>query len=136
MNRFQAWLLHLSVIALTTTGAVFAWMRYAMTTDDPFAVANHPWQPTMLHLHVLAAPILVFALGLVFSSHVAPKIENRAKVRKKTGLSALWMIAPMVLSGYALQVVTNENAILTMKVTHWVSSGIFFLNHTERVNLV
>jgi hypothetical protein len=127
VTRLQAWLLHLSVIALTVTGAVFAWMRYAMKTDDPFAVANHPWQPHILHLHVLAAPIAVFALGLVFAGHVWAKYESGTKARRRSGIGALWMIAPMVLSGYLMQVVTNESAILAMKVTHWVSSGIFVL---------
>lgn len=127
MTRFQAWLLHVSVALLTVTGGVFAWMRYAMKTDDPFAVANHPWQPHMLHIHVIAAPIAVFALGLVFSRHIWPQYEMRVKARRRSGLGALWMIAPMVLSGYLMQVVTSETAIFAMKVTHWVSSGGFVL---------
>lgn len=127
MTRFQAWLLHGSVIALTLTGVVFAWMRYAMTTDDPFAVANHPWQPHMLHLHVLAAPVAVFALGLVYSGHILPKQQFRVMARRRTGLGALWMIVPMVLSGYLMQVVTGETALQVAKVTHWVSSGLFVL---------
>jgi len=127
VSRFQAWLLHVSVAAITITGAVYAWMRYAMTTDDPFAVANHPWQPHMLHLHVLAAPVLVFALGLVFADHIWPKYESRMQARRRSGVGALWMMIPMVASGYLLQVLTNETALQVMKVTHWVSSAVFLL---------
>lgn len=127
MSRFQAWLLHLSVGAITLTGGVYAWMRYAMETDDPFAVANHPWQPHALHLHVLAAPVVVFALGLVFTAHIWPKYELRVKARRWSGMGALWTIAPMVISGYLLQVLTNETALLAMKVTHWASSAVFVL---------
>jgi len=127
VTRLQTWILHGTVVMLAASGAVFAWMRYAMKTDDPFAVANHPLQPHMLHIHVLAAPIAVFAMGVVFAIHIAPKIENRSLARKKTGIGSLWMIAPMVLSGYLMQVVTSETAILAMKVMHWVSSSIFVL---------
>ena len=127
MSRFQAWLLHLSVAAITVTGAAYAWMRYAMTTDDPFAVVNHPWQPHALHLHVLAAPVIVFALGLVFADHIWPKYESRMRARRRSGVGALWTMIPMVASGYLLQVLTNETALQAMKVTHWVSSAIFVL---------
>lgn len=129
MTRLQAWLLHASVAALTVTGAVFAWMKYAMKTDDPFAVANHPWQPHMLHLHVIAAPVGVFALGLIFSSHIWPKYESRVRARRRSGVGALWMIAPMVLSGYLMQVFTGETAVLAMKITHWASSAVFVVTY-------
>ena len=40
MTKLQAWLLHLSVIVLTVTGVVFAWMKYWMKTDDPFSLVE------------------------------------------------------------------------------------------------
>lgn len=135
MSRFQAWLLHLSVAAITITGTVFAWMRYAMETDDPFAVANHPWQPHVLHLHVLVAPVVVFALGLVFTAHIWPKYEARVKARRWSGIGALWTIAPMVISGYLLQVLTNETALFATRVTHWVSSAVFILAYVAHQTL-
>lgn len=125
MTRLQAWLLHLSVLALTATGAAYAWMRYGMESNDPFAVANHPWQPHMLHVHVLAAPIAVFALGLVFSTHIWSKLAGGVKARRWSGLGGLWLLAPMILSGYLMQVVTGETTLLVVKIIHWVSAGLF-----------
>ncbi|MGK2856548.1 MAG: hypothetical protein ACSLFQ_05020 [Thermoanaerobaculia bacterium] len=125
MTPAQKLLLNATTAILTITGAVFAWMKYFMKTDDPFAVANHPWQPHMLHIHVVAAPVAVFVIGAIWAAHVKPKHEAGIKSRRKTGLAALWMIAPMVLSGYLMQVLTNERLVEAMKITHWVSSALF-----------
>ena len=40
-------------------------MRYFARSEDPFAIANHPWQPTLQHAHVLVAPLLVFSPRLM-----------------------------------------------------------------------
>lgn len=125
MTPAQKLLLNATTAILTITGAVFAWMKYFMKTDDPFAVANHPWQPHMLHIHVVAAPVAVFVIGAIWAVHVKPKHEAGIKSRRKTGLAALWMIAPMALSGYLMQVMTDERLVEAMKITHWVSSTLF-----------
>ena len=117
--------LNVTTALLTLTGAVFAWMKYFMKTDDPFAVANHPWQPHMLHLHVVAAPVAVFVIVVVWASLVKPKHDAGTKPRRKSGLAALWMIAPMALSGYLMQVLTNERLVEAMRITHWISSALF-----------
>ena len=59
MTRLEAWFLHVATILVGGGGLVYAWMRYFVRPDDPFAVVNHPWQPDVQHLHVLAAPLLV-----------------------------------------------------------------------------
>lgn len=125
MTPLQKFFLNATIAILTVTGAVFAWMKYFMKSDDPFAVANHPWQPGMLHVHVVVAPLAVFVIGAVWAGHVKPKHDAGIKARRKTGLGALWMIAPMVLSGYLMQVLTNERLVEAMRITHWVSSSLF-----------
>jgi len=127
MTPMQKLLLNVTTVVLTVTGAVFAWMKYFVKNDDPFAVANHPWQPYMLDAHVIVAPVALFVIGAVWASHVKPKHDAGAKPRRKSGLAALWMIAPMVLSGYFMQVLTNEKLVEAMRVTHWVSSALFVI---------
>ena len=56
MNRTEAWFVHLSTLLVGITGVIYAIMRYLMEPTDPFSVVNHPWQPTLQHLHVLVAP--------------------------------------------------------------------------------
>lgn len=127
MTPMQKLLLNVTSVVLTVTGVVYAWMKYFMKTDDPFAVANHPWQPYMLDVHVVVAPVALFVIGAVWATHVKPKHEAGTKSRRRSGLTALWMIAPMVLSGYLMQVLTNERLVEAMRILHWVSSAIFVL---------
>ena len=75
MTRLEAWFLHVATILVGGGGLVYAWMRYFVRPDDPFAVVNHPWQPDVQHLHVVAAPLLVFALGLIWQSHVRASLR-------------------------------------------------------------
>jgi hypothetical protein len=126
MTRLQAIFLHVSVAIVAATGVVFAWMKYGMKSDDPFAVANHPWQPYLLDLHVVFAPILVFALGWIFQGHILAKASSSSP-RKKSGISGMLLFAPMILSGYILQVVTNEGARHWSAVAHWITSSLFVL---------
>ncbi|HXO18770.1 MAG TPA: hypothetical protein VOA87_02470, partial [Thermoanaerobaculia bacterium] len=70
MTRLEAWTVHAATILVGSTGLVYAWMRYLLAPADPFAVVNHPLQPLVQHLHVLAAPLLVFAVGLIWRRHV------------------------------------------------------------------
>ena len=58
MTRLEAWFLHVATILVGGGGLVYAWMRYFVRPDDPFAVVNHPWQPAVhsqdRHQHAVA----------------------------------------------------------------------------------
>lgn len=125
MTPMQKLALNVTVALLTVSGAAFAWMKYFMTTDDPFAVANHPWQPYMLDVHVVAAPAALFVIGAIWAVHVKPKHDAGTRSRRKSGLAALWMIVPMALSGYLMQVLTGERIVEAMRIAHWISSSLF-----------
>ncbi len=125
MTRGQVLALQLSFWLTTLTGAVFAYMRYVMKSDDPFAVANHPWQPYMLAAHVVLAPVLLFALGWVFGNHIWPGFVRKEVPHRKSGVAAMAMIAPMTLSGYLLQIATSDALRQAMAAIHWATSTLF-----------
>jgi hypothetical protein len=127
MTRLEAICLHIAVALTTVSGAIFAYMKYAMTTDDPFAVANHPAQPFMLDAHVVTAPLLVFGFGLIFNGHIWWKYRSGFQGRRRSGLWSFSLIVPMVLSGYLLQATSGEGVRKAMMVTHWVSSAAFVI---------
>jgi len=121
VSRVQMLFLHLANLAVCGTGLVYAWMRYLVEPADDWAVVNHPWQPHMQHLHVLVAPLLVFALGLIWSTHVLGKLKNGRKNRiAGIGLTALFL--PMAASGYLLQVTVDPGWRWTWVWVHVVSS--------------
>lgn len=125
MSRTSVILVHLSIAAVAITGIVFAWMKYFMETDDPFAVANHPWQPGMLAAHVVVAPAAVFALGWLWNAHILPKLKSGTRARRKSGVVGAILIFPMTVSGVLLQASTSEALRTAMEWAHWISSGFF-----------
>lgn len=133
MNRAQRWTLDLAVILTTLTGVVFAVMKYFMKSDDPFAVANHPWQPHMLSVHVVAAPVLLFALGWTFGNHIWPKFNFGGPKHRRTGIAGMLLIAPMTLSAYLLQISTGDAMRQAMAVAHWVTSGVFVVAYAAHL---
>jgi hypothetical protein len=107
VTRFQLIVLQIANVAVAGTGLVYAWMRYAVAPTDEWAVVNHPLQPFVQHLHVLAAPLLVFAVGLIWSGHVVAKLHNGRRNRA-AGLGLMALFLPMAASGYLLQVAVDE----------------------------
>ena len=129
MSRPQLVFLHLSVALTAITGGVFAVMKYFMTSSDEFAVANHPLQPHMLAVHVVVSPLLLFVLGWTFSNHMLPKWRFGDGRNQRSGLASMWLIIPMTLSAYLLQVATNDTLREAMAIAHWVSSGVFVVGY-------
>lgn len=126
MSRTEIVFLHTSNVLVAATGVVYAVMRYLLQPTDEWAVVNHPWQPHVQHLHVLVAPALVFAVGLIWSTHVVPKLRNGRKARL-SGLVLLAWFAPMVVSGYALQITIGEGWRTAWIIVHLVSSVLWIL---------
>ncbi|HEX6085484.1 MAG TPA: hypothetical protein VF266_13225 [Thermoanaerobaculia bacterium] len=127
MSRLQLIWLHLTVALTAITGVVFAVMKYLLQSDDEFSVVNHPLQPHMLAIHVVVAPAVLFILGWAFSNHMLPKWRFGDGRNKRTGLAAMWLIAPMALSGYLLQVSVNETLREAMAWAHGITSAIFVI---------
>ena len=121
MSRTEIVLLHLANALVVATGVVYAVMRYLLEPAEEWAVVNHPWQPHLQHFHVLVAPALIFAVGLIWSTHVLSKLRNGRKGRM-TGLGLIVGLAPMVMSGYAIQITIDEGWRTAWIVVHLVSS--------------
>lgn len=108
MTRGEARFSHVATLAVGVTGLVYGWMRYFAEPEDPFAVVNHPLQPFFLHAHVVAAPLLVFAAGLIWRDHVWKRVRTGFPTRRKSGLGLTGVVFPMIASGYLLQVAESE----------------------------
>ncbi len=125
MTRWERWSFGLLWLVVALTGGVYFWMKYFTESSDPFAVANHPWQPAMLNLHVLASPALLLVFGIILNSHVMKKLGGGSPANRRTGLLDLAAFGTMACSGYLLQVITNEALLRGMIVVH-VGSGVIF----------
>lgn len=120
MTRAEAWSVHLAALGVGGTGLVYAWMRYLCTPADEFARVNHPLEPATQHLHLWLAPLLVFAVGLLWREHVWRRVRSGFPRRRATGLVLFALFWPMVLSGVWVQLAESE---LSRSVAVWVHAG-------------
>jgi hypothetical protein len=129
MSRFEAWLLHVSNLLVGGTGLVYAWMIYLVKPTDPYSVVNHPLQPQTQHLHILVAPLLVFATGLVWRRHVWSQWRRGVPQGRWSGLSLMALLVPMTASGYLIQTAVDSEWRKIWIGVHLVSSGLWLLGY-------
>jgi hypothetical protein len=125
MTRTEAWLFHSSNVLVAGTGLVYAWMIWLVEPDDPYAVVNHPLQPTLQHLHVLVAPALVFMGGVLWQRHVWARLRGEGRDRRRSGTSLALTLAPMVVSGYLIQTASDEGWRAAWVVVHLATSALW-----------
>lgn len=129
MNAWETWTVHVSTILVAGTGVVYAVMRYLLEPADPYAVVSHPLQPTVQHLHVLAAPFLVFGAGLIWREHVWKHFKNGVRSGRRSGLWMLPTLLPMVVSGYLIQTTVTESWRTAWIAVHLVTSALWLLGY-------
>lgn len=127
MSGFERAVVGISTWLMALTGTAYFVMKYLMTSDDPFSAFHHPWQPHALTLHVLGGPIAVFGLGLIARGHVLERYRDGRRRGRGTGVSITALAAPMVVSGYLLQAVTNDTAKRLLVGVHVAAAASYTL---------
>jgi hypothetical protein len=124
---------NLLTLVVAASGTAYFVMKDVMESGDPFSLVNHPWQPAMLAIHILASPLLILMFGVILHSHVARKIYNgdgNGNGRnRRSGALALMSFGLMIGSGYALQVTTGATPHRIALLTHLASSAIFVASY-------
>ena len=123
MNRFERWSVWSTSLMTTATGLVYLWMKYLLAPSEPWAVIHHPLQPLVLKLHIVTAPLLVFAVGMIATRHVWKHYRSRLSRGRRSGIGTMLVLAPMVASGYLIQVLTGEGWVRAMAVGH-IATGL------------
>ena len=125
MTPLEKWMLWVSTAVVAATGIALGWMKYFVSPEDPYAVIHHPWQPAMLKIHLVAAPFLVFALGMVFTRHVVRQWASGRPAGRASGVGLVVTLAPMVISGYLIQVTTSESWLFRAAMLHVAASLLY-----------
>lgn len=118
MTRFQRWLLYASTAVATVSGVVYFVMKRFMTPADPWAVINHPLEPWMLKLHILSAPVMLFAVGLITAQHIWRSLKSSLPTGRVTGVTAALVFGPLVVSGYLIQTFSTPLWLDVLGWTH------------------
>jgi hypothetical protein len=129
VSRFESWMIHLSTLLVGGTGLVYAWMVYLVRPTDPYAVVNHPLQPQVQHWHVLTAPMLVFAVGLIWHRHVWSHWRRNPQNGKKSGRGMVLTLVPMVVSGYLIQTAVDGGWRKTWVIVHLLASALWLAGY-------
>jgi hypothetical protein len=129
VSRYESWMIHLANLLVGGTGLVYAWMLYLVRPTDPYAVINHPWQPQVQHLHILVAPLLVFAVGLVWRRHFLAHWKGGVQKGRRSGVSLAFILAPMVVSGYLIQTAVDDGWRKAWVAVHLATSALWLAGY-------
>jgi hypothetical protein len=124
MNRPATALLSATTLASALSAAAILVLRLWFASVDEFSADAHPLEPWARALHILVAPVLVFAVGWVFGEHVLPRLRQGAGARR-SGLALGWLAAGLVLSGTALTLVSGERLRLGLAWVHGLCGAAF-----------
>ena len=133
MGRFDFWLFHLANGFVAGTGIWYGWMRYVTEPVTQFAIVNHPWQSDLQHAHILTAPLLVGVAGHFWYRHAWLSWKSNIQEGRNSGTSMMWLLVPMILSGYCIQVSVSEQMRLVWIWTHCLVSGTWLLAYAGHV---
>ncbi|MDA0312780.1 MAG: hypothetical protein O2992_11775 [Gemmatimonadetes bacterium] len=106
MTRFQRWFLYWSSAVAFVSGVAYFWMKHFLEPAEPWAVINHPLQPWALKAHILAAPLMLFAVGMITTQHIWRSLRSKLPTGRRTGVAAVLSFGPLVLTGYLIQTAT------------------------------
>ncbi len=129
MKRWEAWWNHAALAAVSLTGLAYGLFKYFVPSPDPDSRIGHPWQPGLMKLHLLVAPLAVFGVGLLVRRHALARIRQGERSGRKTGALMLWLFLPLTLSGYLIQAFVAPGAV---RATGWSHAGLgvsFFLGY-------
>jgi len=126
VRRWEAWWNHAALAAVSLSGLAYGVLKYFVPSPDPDSRAGHPLQPIVLKAHVLAAPLAVFGIGLLVRRHALLKLRQGEQAGRRSGAILLWLFAPLVMTGYLIQVLVGSG---TARATGWshAALGVLFL---------
>ena len=125
MKWWEQWAFNVLHGIVAVTGVAYFYMKYVMAATDPFAVINHSWQPTVLSLHIVAAPVFIAFFGMLFRSHTLRKLVSPHPANRRSGWTSLVSFSTMALTGYAAQVASDPTWLSGLVWAHVSTSLIF-----------
>lgn len=125
MKRWEAWWNHAALAAISLTGVVYGVFKYAVPSPDPDSRAGHPLQSVFMKAHVLVAPFAVFGIGLLLRRHALSRLRQGEREGRKTGKLMLWLLLPVALTGYLIQVLAGSGADRATGWSHAALGALF-----------
>lgn len=90
------------------------------------------WKQLLLKVHIASVVLWLFTCGMLFSIHVIPQLKAGITKGRKTGIALIAILILMIISGYALQIISHLPSLSIMRYAHSVTGiafTIFFAVH-------
>lgn len=130
MKKSDRKVMHWSHYLVSIIGIAYAVVKYFMGAADELGVYPHPSLPLYQYAHIISVPLLVFAFGFIFQSHIQAKINSNAKANWVSGYILIITFGLMVFSGYFLQTaISGKNREICL-IVHLVLSGLWCISYT------
>ena len=97
MTTFQRQFVYISTIAAFISGVLYIGLRTFAEPEDPWAIVNHPLEPWALKAHILTAPIMLFAVGLITAQHIIRSLRSSLPNGRQSGLIMTVLFGPLAL---------------------------------------
>ena len=125
MTRFEKWSVWITSALTAVSGVGYFWTKDVMRSEDPLAVISSPLEAWFLRIHVLVAPLLVFAVGAITVRHVWRHFRAGIPRGRRSGITTALVAGPMFVTGYLIQVITGETWLKAMALAHITASFVY-----------
>jgi hypothetical protein len=132
MKKSDSNIQNLANASVIISGIALAWFKYFAKPVDEFSPVSSPWQIVSYNAHIITSPILVLAIGMIWHNHIWARWKNGTirefgKLKIHTGRILLFLIVPMIWSGYVLQTTADETGRKILIPIHLISSALWSL---------
>ncbi len=109
---------YLTVAAIWLSGAVWLLFHYFIRIKTAFGDAPSPFEHWLLVLHGAAAFCSLWLIGFLWGTHIVKRWRLRR--HRKTGGLLFGVMLLLILTGYLLYYVADDDWRAATSITHWV----------------
>ena len=134
LAKWQIWLIMGSGTLLWITGAAWVLLHYFGEIQGEFGPETNPAQPWLLSIHGLALIPAILALGSLLVVHIPKGWGDKSQ--RLVGIILTAFFSLLVISGYVLYYVGDDDIRNLTSLIHWVAGviipGVFIWHYTHR----
>jgi hypothetical protein len=97
MSAWLRWLTYTSFGVLWLSGCVWLALHVFFQSAGDFGPAPHPWQPSLMVIHGVAAMVVTFLVGWIAGSHVT--VHWKRRIKRVSGIALISLVALLALTG-------------------------------------
>lgn len=94
--------------AVALTSIVYFIAKYFMIIEGDWGPQTHPLAIWFQKVHIISTPLLVFAVGSIFSNHIWKRIKSGYRPSRTSGIFLLVLFVLMSFTGYLIQILDSQ----------------------------